>query len=109
MTSSNVEFYRLANSANNNLLTTFGLALPWVCFIICPTKKPNARSLPFLNEVIESGLLSNTSVIIGVNLAGSDNCTKPLASTHCLGSVSLVIISWKTFFAILEEIVPQYH
>lgn len=34
--------------SNNNLLTTPGLALPLVSFIICPTKKPMARSLPAL-------------------------------------------------------------
>jgi hypothetical protein len=40
--------YNLSNSSFKILFITCGLALPFVSFIACPTKKPKALSFPLL-------------------------------------------------------------
>lgn len=41
-------FVYLFNSSTNILFNICGFAFPFVVFIACPTKNPNALSLPFL-------------------------------------------------------------
>ena len=78
-----------------------------VAFMIWPTRKPTARSFPFLKSSTDCWLLSKISLMIGSSLFGSDNCTQPLFSTTSWASPPFVINSRKTFLAIFELIVPS--
>ena len=88
-----------------NLFTNWGLALPSLTFITCPTKKPNNCSLPFLYSATWLGKLLIICSIISCSALLSFSCTKLYSLIMKSGSAGAFQAISNTSFANLPEIV----
>ncbi|ABQ66964.1 hypothetical protein Swit_0596 [Rhizorhabdus wittichii RW1] len=88
-------------------LTTPGLALPPIAFIVWPTKKPNSLSLPPRYSATLSALAAITSAITASIAPVSLVCLRPRSSTILAGSSPVSSMISNTCLASVPDNVPS--